>query len=61
MLGISLREFSHRAEISPAYLQDLMHGRGIPSLETAGRLVLASGGRITVEDIMAWKRKPAVG
>ena len=56
-LGITLNELSHRAKISPGYMQDLMHGRALPSHGTAKDLVIASGGRISFDEIGTWERE----
>ena len=56
-LGITLVELGRRAGITPGYLQDLMHGRALPSLGTCRRLTLASGGRITFDEILSWERQ----
>ena len=57
-LDISLSELCRRAKISDAYLQDLMHGRALPSHGATKRLVLATGGRISFDEIMQWERAP---
>ena len=55
-LEITQREFARRAEITPPYVQDLMRGRAIPSIDVLKRLVLASEGLITVGEVLRWER-----
>ena len=55
-LGITLRELGRRANLSPGYMQDLMHGRALPSHGATKRLVIATGGRISFDEIMQWEK-----
>ena len=60
-LGTSLRQFAFAAGISPQYLQDLMRGRSLPSMKTIRGLVAASKDRMTVLEIVQWRRARKAG
>ena len=55
-LGLTLRDFAAQVPVTPGYLQDLMHGRALPSLERINGLVAASDGHITLEEVAKWRR-----
>ena len=60
-MGISLRELAARLGITTGYVQDLMHGRALPSLDVIRRMLVHTDGRISVNEILTWQRKAKWG